>query len=1035
MKQLQDLFSTSNYKHKSNQVEERELKEQQLILIIEDEEVNRRIICNLLKTSYKLIAAENGRDGLELCQQYGTQIAAILLDLVMPVMNGYDFMEAISHTQWNTIPILVMTESSDRETEKKALLAGAVDFIKKPYDAMIIDMRLKNAIARSKMAIFEEVKHLCEFDTLTGLYNRRKLFEETRKMIQSMPEQSFVFVRMDIDHFALYNSSFGEAEGDRLLCYMADMFRRCANSYKTATYGRISADIFCLCTPYHGGREEIEENIAYAQQLMNEYSEDYLLKISAGACMVNANDANIEEIYLRASLGAQRCKNQYEKIIDFYDESFRKQVNLELSISNDMQAALEQEQFVVYLQPKYSVRTERICGAEALVRWNHPEKGLISPGVFIPVFERNGFISKVDYYMWEHTCQLLSKWKNSGYELKPVSVNVSRISLYNPNLDQLLIGLTEKYGIETSLLELEITESAYMSSPDVMQELVKRLHQAGFSILMDDFGSDYSSLNTLKDMELDIIKIDMGFIPKDAEVQKGEIILACIIKMAKWLGISVIAEGVETRRQRDFLEGAGCDVIQGFYYSKPISIEEYEQKYVIKGDHKSEELESKDFYDYEDCDSTILVIDDSELTCELLKTYFEKRYHVVCCFSAEDGMVYLKKHPDVVKLIIVDNMMPGMSGIDFLKYCQYSNELNAIPKVMITSCDTVKDQLAAFQAGAYDFITKPLTKEIVKARIKHIMEMTYHYTSYDKIEQDYYEKSERDAVTGLLCHAAFRELTAQIISTFSMDSMAIFLIDINICKANQKETPQIDKKELCRTCALELKKIFRKSDVLGYINENEFAVLLCGVPERKTVVRKAAEVMKQLEFLANRRYEAALSIDIGIAFTDPQDNVDIILAKADQALSEAKSEARDCFIVYGEGVPAIINDEKPIVLICGGDQQIYREVALAYGEEAAFAYAKNYDCGKQLLEQYKDRIKVICMDLNTTIEQQSNEFYQLLLTFGAGRKIPLFALYQEGRLDQLKEAIDLQIYDVIPVPIQIDVVQSRISYAMASILQ
>ncbi|MEG2117881.1 MAG: EAL domain-containing protein, partial [Clostridia bacterium] len=238
---------------------------------------------------------------------------------------------------------------------------------------------------------------------------------------------------------------------------------------------------------------------------------------------------------------------------------------------------LESGQFQIYLQPQYNIHTNIPCGAESLVRWFHPQKGMMSPSEFIPVFERNGFITKLDYYVWEQACKCLNKWMKSGIKPYPLSVNVSRVNIYNPNLVETLLELVNRYQIEPSLLNLELTESAYTDNPVAMKKIMSRLQSNGFIIMMDDFGSGYSSLSLLKDIMIDILKIDMRFLSKTEVPGRGENIIASVIRMAKWLNIPVIAEGAETIEQVDFLRSVGCDYVQGYYFARPMPICDYEK--------------------------------------------------------------------------------------------------------------------------------------------------------------------------------------------------------------------------------------------------------------------------------------------------------------------------------------------------------------------------------------------------------------------------------------------------------------------------
>ena len=251
-------------------------------------------------------------------------------------------------------------------------------------------------------------------------------------------------------------------------------------------------------------------------------------------------------------------------------------------IVDEMDIALETGQFKVYLQPQYNIKEKRVIGAEALVRWIHPEKGMISPGKFIPVFEHNGFVTKLDSYIWEQVCQVLHRWKKQYNVELPISVNVSRTDVFNTDWEEVFQNLVTKYNIPPSLLHLEITETAYMDNQQELISAGEKLRDMGFTIAMDDFGSGYSSLNMLKDVPVDILKLDMRFLYSDKNSTNTGNILKAMVNMADWMSLSVIAEGVEQQEQADFLGSIGCEIIQGYLYGKPMPVEEFEEKF-IKG--------------------------------------------------------------------------------------------------------------------------------------------------------------------------------------------------------------------------------------------------------------------------------------------------------------------------------------------------------------------------------------------------------------------------------------------------------------------
>jgi diguanylate cyclase (GGDEF)-like protein len=543
------------------------------VLIVEDQRINRDILKGILHLDYNVLEAENGVQALEVLKK-APNISAILLDIMMPVMDGYTLLEKLRDSPYSSIPTIAMTGEADESTEQKTLDLGAWDFVSKPYHPMTLKTRLKNVIVRSQFYLLNEMKHVYEHDSLTGLYNRTHFFEETRKLIDSNPGTTFALVRFDIDHFQNYNSFWGEEEGDKLLKYIAGRLREHAASCAPCVYARINADVYCICAPYNDIAIRAFAKDSYDE--LAAYNEEFRLVPSFGVYVVDDPQESIQKMYELVTLASKECKGSFLSYLSYYRPEMSLQTLRNQWVVNEMQSALDTHQFEVFLQPKYSLRSEKPYGAEALIRWRHPVRGLLSPGAFIPVFEQNGFIGKVDYYMWESVCRLLRKWLDEGRRPGPVSVNVSRVNMYNPNLAASFRGLVKKFGIPARLLNLEVTESAYMDNPKTMEKTVRELQQEGFSILMDDFGSGYSSLNTLKDIHVDVLKIDMAFLAGDSEGQRSRSILASTIRMAGWLNTPVIMEGVETRSQVEFLKSTGCNYAQGYYFARPMTVDAYE---------------------------------------------------------------------------------------------------------------------------------------------------------------------------------------------------------------------------------------------------------------------------------------------------------------------------------------------------------------------------------------------------------------------------------------------------------------------------
>lgn len=550
------------------------VNEKKVVLVIDDEQVNRKILVSYLEDNYEVHEFDNGNGGIEYIKEHCRGVSAVLLDLCMPNLDGFEFLKIINENcDWKNIPIIITTGLEGIDNEKRALNMGAWDYIRKPYDKGIVKARLRNAIYRSQLSTFNELKYIAEYDPLTGMYNKKKFYDVTREMLRCNNDKKFVFIRFDVDRFQMVNSFFGYNEGDKLLVYIGKQLKDVYSVMPYATFGRIESDVFGICHRYD--ESTILRRIADIRNMLAKYNPEYDIVPNLGLYVIEDNNLPMETIFNRATLASNYSKGNYVKFYTFYNDNMSKAIIHEQEIINDMKCAIEKEQFDLYFQPKYSLENNKPYGAEVLVRWFHPTKGMVMPGEFIPILEKNGYISKLDYYVWEKACKYLRKWMDEGRTPYPISVNVSRVNMYNPKIVDIIKGLTDKYNVPPALLNLELTESAYVENPVVIKDIITKLQLYGFIILMDDFGSGYSSLNTLKDISVDILKVDMRFLSNTDIPGRGDNILASVIRMAKWINLPVVVEGVETYEQARFLRSIGCDYVQGYYFASPMPVEDY----------------------------------------------------------------------------------------------------------------------------------------------------------------------------------------------------------------------------------------------------------------------------------------------------------------------------------------------------------------------------------------------------------------------------------------------------------------------------
>ena len=409
------------------------------------------------------------------------------------------------------------------------------------------------------------------YDALTGIYNFKTFINETDKMLKADPEGEYVILVWDVVQFKVVNDLFGMEAGDRLLKEIADDMR--LKMHERGTYGRIGSDKFVCCALASNYQNHIVNNIY--EFYINEEVGMYKVLMQGGCYLVTDRDTPIIKMCDRALLALSRIKGKYTETVAQYSNSNREEVIMRRQLVSDLDRGIRERQFEAYVQPIYYTRTNKIASGEVLVRWNHPKFGMLTPGRFVGVFEENYLITKLDKYMWEEACRMIRRMIDTKERVVPLSINVSRTDFLYDDLCDVLLGLTAKYDIPNKYLRIEITESAYMDNPDKLIHMAQRLKDEGFMVLMDDFGTGYSSLNTLKDLPFDIVKIDKKLIDEIDSSEKAGNVVYSIIRMARWLGMKAIAEGVEKISQVNFLKHTGCKYIQGYYYSKPIPEEEF----------------------------------------------------------------------------------------------------------------------------------------------------------------------------------------------------------------------------------------------------------------------------------------------------------------------------------------------------------------------------------------------------------------------------------------------------------------------------
>ena len=539
------------------------------ILIVEDELINREILEFLVQDSYDVVSADTGARALELLEAQYAALSVVLLDLHLPDMKGVDIlrrMKADSRTA--RLPVIVLT--ADQEAEVECLSLGAADFIPKPYPKQ--EVVLARILRTIELVEDKDLLRWTERDQLTGLYNREFFYRYAEQFDSYHRDQPTDAIVLDINHFHMLNERFGKEFGNRVLKRVAQQLHAEIGE-ADGILCRRGGDTFLVYCLHRGDYDGMLERISV------DMGEGYRIRARMGVYPGVDRGIEMERRFDRAKQAADQVKKEYAGAVGFYDNSMHEKELFNEQLLESFHEAIRDKQFTVYYQPKMDIRPEEpvLHSAEALVRWKHPKLGMVSPGVFIPLFEENGLIRELDSYVWHEAAARAGDWKRRLGRSVRVSVNVSRIDLNDPQILEKLKGIVNDAGLDPGELLLEITESAYTENAKQIIDVVTAIRESGFHIEMDDFGSGYSSLNMITALPIDALKFDLQFIRTAFLEHKDTRLLEAVIGLAKSLGLPTIAEGVETAEQMLALRGMGCDLVQGYYFSKPLPAEEFEK--------------------------------------------------------------------------------------------------------------------------------------------------------------------------------------------------------------------------------------------------------------------------------------------------------------------------------------------------------------------------------------------------------------------------------------------------------------------------
>ncbi len=547
------------------------------ILIVAGDPSRQRFLSDALQGQYDVVYAQTGAEALEMVYESKDLLALVLLDFALPDAQGKAILKQVTEDPLlKSVSVIVM--SRDRQDEVYALNNGAMDFILKPCDLNgVVLARVRHVIELSEN---RNIIRSTERDQLTGLYNKDFFFNYANQYDVYHQDMDMDAMVVNISHFHMINERHGKAYGD-------DVLRRVGRKILESVSGnggivcRRDGDTFLIYCPHRGNYGDILKDAATGM--------DSRVRLRMGVYPNVDKSLDIERRFDRAKLASDTVRDSFTKTVALYDEQMHRTEVFTEQLLEDFPTAIAEKQFLVYYQPKFAIQGTMpvLNSAEALVRWDHPRFGMISPGSFIPLFESNGLIRQLDSFVWREVAAQMRDWKDRLGICVPVSVNVSRVDIFDYDLVDHMKGLIREFDLSPDEFLLEITESAYTQDSAQIISTVNALREAGFHIEIDDFGSGYSSLNMISTLPMDALKLDMEFMHNAFKERKNTKMLDAVIDIAYSLEVPTIAEGVETAEQMFALKAMGCDIVQGFYFSKPLPAEEFERFLLEKKNGRS----------------------------------------------------------------------------------------------------------------------------------------------------------------------------------------------------------------------------------------------------------------------------------------------------------------------------------------------------------------------------------------------------------------------------------------------------------------
>lgn len=863
-----------------------------MILVVDKSEANRDLLRWMLRASYDILEAENIRQAAAVLEQSREHeaISLILLGHEVPSKDIFKLLSSCAQDPLlSLIPVMATSCGEEFSTLDAYFGAGLSDYIVFPYEPVIVRRKVFNLVSlRTADALVGKMA----YDELTGLYSGEVFYREARRMLNENPDTPYYIICSDFENFKLMGKLFGTDECDALLRSFASQLSEFGG--KGSLCGRLTLDHLALLLP---------EPSELCLPDFDSHPLGRCVSLRYGIYPVEQRDLPVRDMCSFALAAARSFSGGHGSHCVRYDRVFHQKFVRDLKITKELESAMEAGQFNIFYQPKINLRNGKACGAEALVRWEHPERGLLPAGEFLPLFQRSGLIHKLDRYVFEKACANMQDWICSGVCVLPVSINVSRAALYDPETPAFFASTVRAHGLSPQNIYIAISEAAYSDDPQQLLEASNQLKKSGFMIEMDGFGTGYSSLHMLSQLPIDILNVNMDFIRQDFN-RESKNIFGFIISLAKWMELRVTVACVEDESWLDALKSIDCNYAQGYYYARPMPGDAY-VKFLRESDldlcEGSAAQHSESPVPRPSRRSkgrrTMLVADDSSLSRTVLARIFCEDFTIAEVANGAAALGYLDEHYSEVSILLLDLIMPVMDGFETLEHIRSNPDYKNLPVIVIAQPGDASER-KALSLGADDFIAKPFDDGIVMRRVLNVIDSATLREQRRQIENKHAILQEAfvDYLTGAYNRRGLVGAWERLPET--CDGLyALFMIDLdNFKQCNDKYGHDYGDEVLKAFCA-RLRMFLRGSDLVARIGGDEFLVLMSNMNSPESALAKGSQLCASL---AEQMNEAGLGVtcSIGVTVFDiiPHD-MDEVLQRADKAMYKAKNSGKNsCFL-------------------------------------------------------------------------------------------------------------------------------------------